>query len=33
MDVIIPCWDNQENKVCSRYFDSRFLGHATAQDL
>ena len=26
-------WDNQENKVCSRYFDSRFLGHATAQDL
>ena len=27
-DVIIPFWDNQENKVCSRYFDSRFLGHA-----
>ena len=33
MDVIIHFWDNQENKVCNRYFDSRFLGHATAQDL
>ena len=33
MDVIISFWDNQENKVCSRYFDSRFWGHATAQDL
>ena len=33
MDVIIRFGDNQGNKVCSRYFDSRFLGHATAQDL
>ena len=33
MDVIICFWDNQENKVCSRYFDSRFLGHATAQNF
>ena len=33
MDVIICFWDNQENKVCSRYFDTRFLGHVTAQDL
>ena len=32
-DVIIHFWDYQENQVCSRYFDSRFLGHATAQDL
>ena len=33
MDNIIQFWDNQENKVCSRYFDSKFLGHSTAEDL
>ena len=33
MDVIICFWDNEKNKVCSRYFDSNFLGHTSAQDL
>ena len=33
MDVIIHLWDNEKNKVCSRYFDSNFLGHTSAQDL
>ena len=32
MDMIICFWDNQKNEVCSRYFDSRFLGHTTAGD-
>ena len=27
MDMIIHFWDNERNKVCSRYFDSNFLGH------
>ena len=33
MDMIIHFWDNEKNKVCSRYFDSNFLGHTSAQDL
>ena len=33
MDMIIQCMDNQENKVCSRNFDSNFLGNTTAEDL
>ena len=33
MDMIILFWDNQKNKVCSRYFESRFLGHTAASDL
>ena len=33
MDVIICFWDNEKNKVCSRYFDSNFLGNTSAQDL
>ena len=33
MDIIIWFLDNQEHKVCSRYFDSKFLGHITAEDL
>ena len=33
MDTIVPFWDNQENKVCSRYFDSKFLGHTTPEKL
>ena len=33
MDVIICFWDNEKNKVCSRYFDSNLLGHTSAQDL
>ena len=33
MDVIICFWDNEKNKVCSRYFDSNFLGHTSAQDI
>ena len=27
MDMIICLWDNEKNKVCSRYFDSNFLVH------
>ena len=33
MNVIIHFWDNEKNKVRSRYFDSNFLGHTSAQDL
>ena len=33
MDMIIHFWDNEKKKVCSRYFDSNFLGHTSAQDL
>ena len=33
MDMIICFWDDEKNKVCSRYFDSNFLGHTSAQDL
>ena len=33
MDMIIHFWDNEKNKVCSRYFDSNFLSHTSAQDL
>ena len=33
MDKIIHFWDNEKNKVCSRYFDSNFLGHTSAQNL
>ena len=33
MDMIICFWDNKKNKVCSRYFDSKFLDHTSAQDL
>ena len=33
MDMIIHFWDNEKNNVCSRYFDSNFLGHTSAQDL
>ena len=33
MDMIIRFWDNEKNKVGSRYFDSNFLGHTSAQDL
>ena len=33
MDMIIRFWDNEKNKVCSRYFDSNALGHRSAQDV
>ena len=33
IDIIICFWDNEKNKVCSRYFDSNFLSHTSAQDL
>ena len=33
MDMIIHFWDNEKNKVCSRYFYSNFLGHTSAQEL
>ena len=31
--MIVHFLDNEKNKVCSRYFDSNFLGHTSAQDL
>ena len=33
MDMIICFWEYQKNKVCSRYFESKFLGHTTGSDL
>ena len=33
MEMIIHLWDNQKNKVCSIYFESKVLGHTTASDL
>ena len=25
-------WDKKENKICSRYFASKFLGHTTVEN-
>lgn len=33
MDVYIRFWDNKRSRVTSRYLNSAFLGHATADDL
>ena len=33
MDLVVCFWDKMENKICSRYFDSNFLGNATTQKL
>lgn len=33
MDLVLRFWDNVINKVQVRYWDSMFLGHATAADL
>ena len=33
MDLCIHYWDVNKNRAAIRYFDSLFLGHATANDL
>jgi len=33
MDIVIQYWGEDANQVASRYFNSVFLGHATAHDL
>ena len=33
MDFFMRYWDNNARKVKVRFFDSRFLGHTTHQDL
>ena len=30
MDINIPFWSKAKKKACVLYFDSNFLGHATA---
>ena len=33
MDVIVRFWDSESKKVTERYFNSEFVGHATAADM
>jgi len=33
MDMIVRFWDLEVNKVADKYFNSKFLGHATAADF
>ena len=33
LDIMVRFWDNEANKVVSRYWTSDFLGHATSDDL
>ena len=33
MDVFVRFWHSKMNQVCTRYYSSAFLGHATAKDL
>lgn len=33
MDIHVRYWDTSSNFVCTRYFKSAFLGHATANDM
>ena len=33
MDLLLRFWDNERDKVVTRYFDSVFLGHARSVDL
>ena len=33
MDLIVRFWDNQKNRIVTRYLDSQFLGHTRAADL
>ena len=33
MDILIRCWDEDNKKVDTRYFDSSFLDGATATDI
>jgi len=33
MDLLLRFWDNELDRIVTRYFDSVFLGHTRAQDL
>lgn len=33
LDILIRYWDSSQNEVATKYFDSAFLGHSTAEDL
>ena len=33
MDMIVRFWDSESNKVTEKYFNSEFMGHATAADM
>jgi hypothetical protein len=33
IDLFIRFWDTNSNQVCTRYYASSFMGHATAADL
>ena len=33
MDVHVRYWSSSKNQICVRYLDSKFMGHATADDL
>lgn len=33
MDIHLRFWDSSENQVKTKYFDSAFMGHSTAEDL
>ena len=33
MDVFVRFWNDENNRVCTRYYGSAFLGHATAADI
>ena len=33
MDMIVRLWDSKSNKVTERYFNSEFVGNATAENM
>ena len=33
MDVHLRYWNSSKNQICARYLDSKFMGHATANNL
>ena len=33
MDLLIRYWDNDADRVCTRYMRSEFMGHSTADDV
>ena len=33
MDILIKCWDSEKEEAVTRYYSSKFLGHATATIL
>ena len=33
MDLVVNYWDDVQNRVCTRYLDSTFVGHSRSNDL